>query len=327
MGLAALAVPALLLATSCSLLNGSDDSSGGSGSSDLEHPDLKVATAGLIDTAPFQFALSKGYFKQEGLNVIPTKVASGSDSVPKTKSGALDVGFSNWATVFDAESKKFEDFRVVADGAQTLPNTMSVVTLPGSGINSIKDLLGKSVSTNSPDDVPTLALRVIMQANNLDYNKIHFTKIALPASGQALSTHSIQAAIQLEPYKAQSAAQLGARPVVDLFPAGGPTADLPLDGYFTTAKFAQQNPKTVAAFARAMQRGAADAANRNAVEQLLPTYTKIDAKTAALVTLPAFPTSLDAKRLQRVADLMKEFGQLKEAMNVAPLVVVTPPKS
>lgn len=325
--MAALVLSALLLATSCSLLNGSGDSSGGKGSSDLEHPDLKVATAGLIDTAAFQVALTKGYFKQEGLHVIPTEVSSGTESVPKVASNALDIGFSNWATVLAAENQKVGDFRIVAAGARTAPDTMDITTYPGSGIHSLKDLPGKTVSTNSLDDVPLIALKALMAAHHLDYNKIHIVVVHHPDAPQALAKHTIQAAIQLEPYKAQSASQIGARPVVDLFAPGGPTADLPLDGYFTTAKFAQQNPKTVAAFARAMQRGAAAAADRNFVEKLLPTYTKIDARTATQVSLPAFPTSVDAQRLQRVADLMKQFGVLDHAMDVKPLVVLTPQKS
>lgn len=318
----ALCLVVLLLATGCGLLNGPGAASGGPKSSDLEHPDLRVATAGLIDTAPFQFALTKGYFAAEGLHVIPTQVAGGTESVPKVASKALDIGFSNWATVFAAEDANVGDFRLIAAATQSASNTMDVTTYPGSGIRSLKDLPGKTLSTNSLDDVPLIALKALMRADHLDYSKIHVVVVHHPDAPQALAQHTIQAAIQLEPYKALSAAQIGARPVVDVFAPGGPTANMPMDGYFTTAEFARKNPKTVAAFERAMRRGAADASDSDSVERLLPTYTKIDASTASKVSLPAFPTTVDARQLQRVADLMNEFGLLKHPVDVQPLVLV-----
>jgi len=112
--------------------------------------------------------------------------------------------------------------------------------------------------------------------------------------------------------------------VVDLF-GPGPAANLPIAGFFTTAKFAAANPKTIAAFARAVEHGARDATNRKLVEQTIPTFTTIDKQTASLLDLPLYPTSLDAKRLQRVADLMQQFGLLSNHLDVSTMVVASPP--
>ncbi|MFB4278843.1 hypothetical protein ACBJ59_26375 [Nonomuraea sp. MTCD27] len=49
-------------------------------------------------------------------------------------------------------------------------------------------------------------------------------------------------------------------------------------------------------------------------------YTKIDAATAATMKLGGFSTSVDPVRVQRVADLMLEFGYLKQRLDVAPLL-------
>ena len=43
-------------------------------------------------------------------------------------------------------------------------------------------------------------------------------------------------------------------------------------------------------------------------------------ETASLVTVGAYPTSLDAASLQRVADLMFSFGVLVRTLNVAGMV-------
>jgi NitT/TauT family transport system substrate-binding protein len=73
-----------------------------------------------------------------------------------------------------------------------------------------------------------------------------------------------------------------------------------------------------------MQQGAQLAGSRANVEQVLPTYTKIDRQTVALIHLGVYPTTLNPIRLQRVADLMQTFGMLPSTFDVRPLVVVMP---
>jgi NitT/TauT family transport system substrate-binding protein len=330
LGTVAVTLPAILLAASCSLLNGSDTSAdsantpSSSAGGQVEKANLTVNFMQVTDCVPFQIALQKGYFKQEGLNVTAKSVVSGTESVPKVVAGTADIGFGNWATLLTAQAQKVGNFKIVADGAQGQAGTMALTTWPGSGITKMSDLKGKTISTNAQSDLPFLALKAILAANSIDIDTIHVVVVHHPNTLQALATHQVDAAIQLEPFMTQTAEKIGARPIVDLFGAG-PTADLPIAGYFTTTTFAEQNPRTVAAFARAISRGAADAANRKEVEQYIPTFTKIDKQTAALLNLPTYPTVLDAARLQRVADLMKTYGLLQTRMDVAPMVIVTHP--
>ena len=123
---------------------------------------------------------------------------------------------------------------------------------------------------------------------------------------------------------AQGAGRRLQRVVVAVDPVTEGRAPKALEELFT-AKFAEANPKTIAAFARAVERGAKDATNRKLVEQTIPTYTTIDKQTAALLDLPLYPTSLDAKRLQRVADLMQQFGLLSNHLDVSTMIVASPP--
>jgi NitT/TauT family transport system substrate-binding protein len=324
----ALAGPALLLASSCSLLNGSSGSSGSTTSSgSLEHPDLTIGTLAVTDSVPVEIALQKGYFKAEGLNVKIKIVVSGTQAVPEVNSGTIDIGQSNWATLFTAQANHTNNFKIVGDSSAGQAGSMALTTYPGSPIKTMHDLEGHTISTNALQDVPFLALKAILQANSIDLTKIKVIVVHHPETQAALTAHTVDAALQLEPFMTQTAEKIGARPVVDLF-GPGPAANLPIAGYFSTAKFAQQNPKTVAAFARALEKGAAEAAgNRQLVEQTIPTFTKIDKQTASLLKLPLFPTSLDAKRLQRVADLMQTYGLLQSHLDVSTMVISTPPAS
>src|SRR5207248_4118271 len=91
----------------------------------------------------------------------------------------------------------------------------------------------------------------------------------------------------------------------------GATQDFPLTGYGAMTKWVQANPKTLAAFQRAMKKATSEAlADRSKVEPLLVKYAKIDEDTAKLLTLPGYGSVLDARRLQRVPDLLLQLGAI-----------------
>ena len=84
-------------------------------------------------------------------------------------------------------------------------------------------------------------------------------------------------------------------------------------------------PKTAAAFQRAIQKAQQLAtSDRKKVEEVLPAYAKVDAQTAAVLSLPNFPTSLNPTRLQRLPDLMLKDGLLKSKIDMKS-VIFTPP--
>jgi NitT/TauT family transport system substrate-binding protein len=132
-----------------------------------------------------------------------------------------------------------------------------------------------------------------------------------------------------EPFITNIQRTSGARAVLDTSEPGGPTAEFPVAGWGIMNTFAQRNPKTIAAFQRAIGRAQRLATtDRTTVVKTLPTYVRgIDANTASVVTLGTYPTSLNPIRLQRVADLMLRYGYLSKQVNVAPMMVAAPPSA
>jgi NitT/TauT family transport system substrate-binding protein len=317
----AVAVGMLCATAGCGLLNGPSQPDSTDNSHNLEKPNIAVGLNPLIDGAPFYIAQAKGYFAAEGLHVKVVPATSGADCIPLLAGGHVDACMSNWSTVLSAEEKQVGDYRILADAGQGKSGVMIVAARPDSGIKGPKDLVGKTVSTSTVDDIPELALKAILQANGVDYNQLRFVVIHHPQTPAALANKLVDAAIQVEPYITKAREESGTEPVVDLL-GPGVMHDLPIAGWFSLKKFTTEDPKTAAAFQRALDKGSADAANDQAVRQVLPSYLGIDASTAALVTIPVFPTSLSATRLRRVADLMTTYGQLKGHLDVAPLLFV-----
>jgi NitT/TauT family transport system substrate-binding protein len=57
------------------------------------------------------------------------------------------------------------------------------------------------------------------------------------------------------------------------------------------------------------------------VEQILPTYIKtITPELASTISMGSYPTGSNQVRLQRVADLMHQFGQLDKPFDVKPML-------
>ena len=98
----------------------------------------------------------------------------------------------------------------------------------------------------------------------------------------------------------------------------GPLAGFPVACWGTTASFVSKNPKTVAAFQRAMTRAVRLAASDTPlVRQELPKFvTTMNPKVASVITLPAFNYTLTLARMQRVADVMIRLGALPANFNV-----------
>jgi NitT/TauT family transport system substrate-binding protein len=85
-----------------------------------------------------------------------------------------------------------------------------------------------------------------------------------------------------------------------------------MDGYVATQAWAQKYPKTAAAFERAIQEGQTIAdTSPLAVQAAIAKYDDLPIKVTAVMAIPGFPTSsVEAQNIQRVADVMLEFGAL-----------------
>jgi NitT/TauT family transport system substrate-binding protein len=299
----------LLGATAC----GGDDDKDQSATGGLEKTTVTVRYLPVADVASLYIGIQKGYFKAEGLEVKPQLVQNGQQAIQSLGAGKLDVVFANYVSLFAAESKGAK-LAIVSDGYQTKPNTFLVMVRPDSPIKKITDLRGKTIGVSTLKNIAQLTADSSLNASGVDPNSVKYKQVDNPEMAAALKSGSIDAAFMLEPFISQGQQQDGLVTVFDA--AQGATADLAVGGYATTEQFRQKNPKTYAAFGRAMAKAQADAAKRENVEKVLSAYTKIDAKTASVITFGAYPTTVNKTRLQRVVDLMVQFHQLPNAQAV-----------
>ncbi|EID54890.1 ABC transporter substrate-binding protein [Saccharomonospora xinjiangensis] len=325
--LAAAVVTAGLLATAsgCGLLSGEEDtpeSQNGNGS--VEKSTITVAHLPSIDVAPLYIAKNKGYFKDEGLDVKIEQAASGQAATQKMIGGDADIVQSSYVPFLMAHTGGAADLKIVADAVSAAPDTFVLVAKKGGSVKSIDDLEGKRIAVSALNTISDTIVKSAMKTNGLDYENVEFVQTSFPDIASAVAKGQVDAGLLIEPFLTMGAEEHGVTPIADV--ATGPTKDFPLAGWGALSEFVEQNPKTVAAFQRAMERATEDAQDRDAIEPVIQDTAGIDAATASLVNLPNFHATLDASRLQRVPDMMVEFGLLKEKLDIESLIVA-PSKS
>jgi NitT/TauT family transport system substrate-binding protein len=302
------------------VLAGCGGSHGGSpsGTTGLEKTDLKVGILPIPDAATVYIAKNKGYFAAEGLNVTPVVLANGSETVSRVVSGGVDIAYSAYVPIIQAVSAGVR-VRVVGNGYQGRSNLYPIVTRPDSPIHDARQLSGKKIGLINTKGFPSMLTDAALASVGVAASAVHLVEIPYPNMPAALQNGSIDAAFMTEPYLSQSRETFGARVVIDTM--SGPTADLPVGGYVSSPRFVDGNPKTLAAFGRAMAKAQAAAADRTLIGQTLPTYVRgLSPAVAQSITLGVFPPSLDPARLQRVADLMTQFGVIPEHFDVQQLL-------
>lgn len=313
-GLLALSLVPLLALAAC----GNDSPAASDSAGGLEKTDIKVGVLPVLGVAPFYIALEKGYFKDEGLNVTPEVFKSGADAIPAMTGGSIDTVFTNYISLFTAQARGVAKFRVIAEASNSAPNSFGIYVMPNSPIKETKELTGKKIGVNAPNNIATVLVNETLKSAGVDSKSVEYVVAPFPQMGGLMERGDVEAAMLPEPFITQLSIQLGIKRVAD---AGVGTLDgLPIDGYAATEGWVKQNPKTAAAFQRAIQRAAGTAADRSEVEKVVQGYAKVDKNTAALVAPLQYPTSINPTRLQRVADLMLAQALLQAKLDVAPFV-------
>ncbi|WP_233223474.1 ABC transporter substrate-binding protein [Amycolatopsis sp. CA-128772] len=308
----------LALVSSCSALGGSDpDPVAGSV---LDASGLTVSIISSVDLVPLWATQDAGYFTAEGLNVKFDVAQSSAETMTKVISGAANIALTTWTLLFKAQSSRSADFRLLADATVASPKSNKIITAPNSPVKHVEDLPGRKIAITSKNAASDVLTQSVMRDRGLDTSKVTWVPVPLPNMAAALQQGQVDAAYMPEPFVTDAAQKVGAIPIVDI--GSGSTRNFPLTGYATTAKWAQANPKTIAAFQRAIIKGTRAALNdRGLVERLVVKYAKVTETTAALMELPGYGANLDARRLQRVPDTLLKLGIIPSAIDASRMIV------
>ncbi|WP_418153864.1 ABC transporter substrate-binding protein [Actinoalloteichus caeruleus] len=320
----ALSLTALL--SGCGLLDGSSgaDESAAEGGGQVEKSDITIGYNPIIDVAPIFYADENGYFADEGLNVTTERTTSGAEAIASLAGGSLDFTYGSHVAFMAAQASGIADLKIVGDAYTALEDNVAIMTVPDSGVETPEDLADVSIGINAERSLADLLSISAMTSNGVDvaYDDVNWQQMAMPDLPTALANGDIKAALLPEPFLTQAAMEYGAFKVLDA--AEGPTAEWPLGGYVVSADFAEENPRTVAAFQRALVRASGALVDQGELEQILPEVAGIEEDIVSVLNFGAFPTTLEAERIQRVATLMSQFSFIEEPIDVEDMIVPLP---
>ncbi|MER6942575.1 ABC transporter substrate-binding protein [Nonomuraea sp. NPDC000554] len=312
---------ATLVITGCS---SSDSKTGGATNANgLEKTDLLIGEYPGADAAPLFIAIERGFFKEQGLNVKTEAIQAPQAVLPKLANGSMDVVLGSYPTILFIQGSGQEKFKYIADSYQGAAGAFGVMVPKNSPIKKVADLKGKKIGVNATTGLGVLTMNPHLKIAGLD-PKTDVQYVVVPTTNQlqSLEKGDVDAVWMTDPYVSEAKNKLGATMLLDTM--SGPTESLPITGWAATEKWVSGNPKTLAAFQRAMAKAQNIAAtDRSAVTKILPTFTQIPAATAATINLGNYPTTLSPQRIQRVADLMLEYGFIKQKIDVNSMIVAS----
>ncbi|MBI4318795.1 MAG: ABC transporter substrate-binding protein [Chloroflexi bacterium] len=274
----------------------------------------------LIENAGTIYAADKlGFFKDEGLTIDNRIVESGGENL--VVAGQVQFSYTNTPSIIQARSQGFDVVIVTANAAVTTPQppASGLYVKADSPIKTAKDLEGKRIGMVRIRTLAWLTARGWLKDNGVDVEKTVWREIPFPQMGDAIVNGMVDAGYMVEPFITIWRAQEKLRFVanVDYEFQGG----MDISPYVASEKWVKQNPVTTRAFARAVGR-AMDALNkdRSLRNRFAVEFAKANPDLVDKLGLMTLRTKVDAKALQKTADLMLEHGLLDKKFDVSPMI-------
>jgi NitT/TauT family transport system substrate-binding protein len=301
---------------------------GNASPSATDEPDVNVAVVPAVDSAGFFVALHEGLFTAHGLHVsfIP---AVSSETVINAQAlnqplDRIDISCGNYVSYIQAQENYDQgerssspndatvaaDLDIFAEGSVMEAGAQGMYVMPDSRIRTLPDLEGKVIGVNAPGNILYLLAASVLADNGLSVSGVRFAYYPLPQMAAMLKAGKISAAVLPEPFASQAEQSMGVTLLADL--DQGATSAFPVQGCAVTRQWAAQHPAELASFRAAFEQGQEIAdTDRAAVEQAmeaLPSPLGVSKLTAAVMALDSYPVgSVDAVRIQRVANVMRQF--------------------
>ncbi len=262
-GLAAVAAAAVVLALGACSSSGSSTSSTPAGDASSGGTSLLASgvtfslSPGSLTNLAEYVGLDMGYFQKYGVGATKVASSSGSFTLQLLETGKLDFGAINIPSTILAAQTSNVDLRVAVGMETHYP--AALVCNNGSGIQGsypagVKQLVGKTIATDSPVSSSTADLMISLKQNGVDPSKVKITYISTGAAATvaALQAGRVDCAMVYEP--TQTTLGNTVNTVIDIENGKCPPLvnQVKYNVLTVNNSYAQQNPKIIAAVQKAM---------------------------------------------------------------------------
>src|SRR3984893_2168697 len=203
----------------------------------------------------FFLAEDKGYFKQEGLEIQIDQGDGSATPIPKVASGTYDIGFGDINALIEFAAKKPEEAPIAVYVMYNRP-PFTISVKADSPIKTPKDLEGKTLGGAANDGALKL-FPAFAKLTKLDESKITITNFQPNLREQMLMRGQADGVVGYVNTIRFSAKLSGIDPDKELrwINYGDYGMDLYSNAIIFSKKFVKENPKAVAGFLRALNKG------------------------------------------------------------------------
>jgi NitT/TauT family transport system substrate-binding protein len=195
--------------------------------------------------APFHLGLQRGYYKDEGIDLILNEGRGSANTVQTVAAGSDDFGVADSSSVMLLGAKGADVVTIMTIHGS---NPFGVMSLAESGIKQPKDLEGKRMAISAGDALTQL-FPAFARSSGVDRNKIQLVQIDPAGKVVALLEKRVDAIVGGLNDQFFLLKQKGANPVGMKFADHG--ANIVGMTVLTSHAFASKNPDLVKRFVRA----------------------------------------------------------------------------
>lgn len=246
------------------------------------------------DKAVPYLGVQKGLFAAEGLEVTIQSGRGSSDVVTKLGTGAADMGTGGLSALLQAKAESGVPVKAVLSIYTLQPD--AIFTTEGSGITTLKDLVGKKVATATFSS-SNVVWPLLLTTNGIDPAKVDLLKADPGALAPMLATGQVVATINwvtVAPAFEKPLSETGKKLKTI------PWSEYGFDGYglsvFASEKMLKERPEVVKKFLRAYAKATdmAIADPKAAAEALKAMVPEVDVGVATLQFASSIPLMVNS---------------------------------
>lgn len=276
--------------------------------------------------AYFYVAREKGYYKAEGFDVNFLRGQGSADAIKKVAAGIATFGFADAGSLVLARGNDGVPVKLVSIVYAKPPQ--AIFAIKGSGINSPKDLEGKTVADTASSSV-RLLFPAFARAAGIDANKVTWVVAESSALPSLLANGRVDAICQFSVGEPLIAAATLPKEIVRIaYKDSG--LDYYGNGLIASDDMIAKNPEQVRAFVRATIKGMKDAfANPAEAAAIMAKHQKelspavIESETKLVGELSDVPGkqlgSIDPKSIAGTINVMSSNFTLKNPVQQSDL--------
>ncbi len=279
-----------------------------------EQATVKVGTLPIMPTAAMYIGIEQGIFAKHHLDVQIETGQGGAALVPAVMSGTMDFATGNPTSLLTARDRGM-DVRVITSYTYDTPDGVhAVLAKTDSGIESMKDLQGRTVAINTLKSMGDLHIMDAVEKAGGDPKKVQFVEMGFPQMEAALKAGQVDAVWTPEPFL--TIIRDAGYEVVG-FPGVESVKGHPTMMFFTSGSTIDKKPDMVANMQAAMDE-AMDYASEHPDElrTVAAEKLKMDPALAKKVVLEEFGGPVRRDTVEQTGALMVKYGFIQKEADV-----------